>query len=263
MQETFSSTTYGLIGRPLGHSQSKAFFTRYFAETGATDESYDNFELPALTPQTLYALMLMNPRLRGFNVTAPYKLEIMQFLDSLTPEAEAVGAVNTVRIRRDTTGRVTALEGHNTDVEGFRESVRPMAERLNPGRGALILGTGGASKGVAEALRQLSVDYIKVSRTPADGQISYADITSDVLARYPLIINATPLGTYPAVDTCPPIPYTLLDSSIMCHDLVYNPAETAFMRRAAAHGAGVKNGLEMLHGQAMASLRFWRNLKMR
>lgn len=258
MQDTFSTTTYGLIGRPLGHSQSKAFFTKYFAETGSTDESYDNFELATLTPQALYTMVLMNPRLRGFNVTAPYKLEIMQFLDSLTPEAEAVGAVNTVRIRRDATGRVTALEGHNTDVEGFRESVRPMAERLKPGQGALILGTGGASKGVAEALRQLGVEFIKVSRTPAQGQIAYTDITSEVLERYPLIINATPLGTHPDVDVCPPVPYELLDGSIMCHDLVYNPAETAFMRHAAEHGAAVKNGLEMLHGQALASLRFWR-----
>lgn len=257
MTDTLSTTTYGLIGRPLGHSQSKAFFTEYFAKEHS-DESYDNFELPALTPEALYGLVLLNPCLRGFNVTAPYKVEILQYLDSLTPEAEAVGAVNTVRIVRDHTGRVLALEGHNTDVEGFRESVRPMAEKLPTGKGALVLGTGGASKAVIAALGQLGVPVLQVSRNAGAGHITYANIDVATLKDYPLIINTTPLGTFPNTASCPEIPYGMLSAGNMCHDLVYNPAETEFMRRAAAAGAEAKNGLEMLHRQAMASLAFWR-----
>ncbi len=254
-----STTDYGLIGRPLGHSQSKAFFTRLFAERGSS-ESYDNFELPALTPEALYGLVLLNPKLKGFNVTAPYKEEIIQYLDRLTPEAERVGAVNTVKIVRDNTGRVTALIGHNTDVEGFRESVRPMAESLPAGAGALVLGTGGASKAVVEALSQLGVPSLKVSRAKSgEGVIGYGDIDAAMLASHPLVVNATPLGTAPAIDTCPPFPYELLGPANSCHDLVYNPAETEFMRRASAAGATVKNGLDMLHRQALASLNFWNN----
>lgn len=252
-----SSTDYGLIGRPLGHSRSKAFFTRLFAEKGSA-ESYDNFELKALSPEALYSLMLLNPRLKGFNVTAPYKIEIMQYLDRVSPEAEAVGAVNTVKIVRDDTGRVLALEGYNTDVEGFRESVRPMAARLEDRQGALILGTGGAAAAVAEALRQLGIESVKVSRSQKDGAVTYDAITPELLASHPLIVNATPAGTYPNTDECPPFPYHLLGPGNMCHDLVYNPAETTFMRLAAERGAMTRNGLEMLHRQALASLLIWK-----
>ncbi len=255
-QTRLSTTDYGLIGRPLAHSQSKAFFTRLFAEEGS-GESYDNFELQELTPQALYGLVLLNPQLKGFNVTAPYKVAVMDYLDSIDSAAERVGAVNTVKIERDATGRVTALCGFNTDVEGFRESVRPMAERLAPGAGALILGTGGASKAVAEALSQLGVKALKVSHS-GKGDLTYDDITAEVLAKCPLVVNATPLGTYPDTASCPPFPFGLLRPGMMCHDLVYNPAETEFMRRAAAQGAEVKNGLEMLHRQALASLAVWR-----
>lgn len=258
MADRLSDTDYGLIGRPLGHSRSKAFFTSLFAAQGS-HESYDNFELPELTPEAMYSLVLLNPRLKGFNVTAPYKVEIMQYLDTLSPEAAAVGAVNTVRIERDASGRVTALHGFNTDVIGFRESVRAMAGALHEGNGALILGTGGASKAVAEALRQLGVQAVKVSRHPSGGQICYDDIDAALLETHPLIVNATPLGTFPDTGSCPPLPYDLLDGHTMCHDLVYNPAVTEFMRRAAERGATVKNGLDMLHRQALASLKIWKN----
>ncbi len=258
MTDKLSDTDYGLIGRPLGHSRSKAFFTALFASQRSS-ESYDNFELPALTPEALYSLVLLNPKLKGFNVTAPYKVEVMQYLDSVAPEAAAVGAVNTVRVERDASGRVTALRGFNTDVTGFRKSVRGMAEALSEGEGALILGTGGASNAVAEALRQLGVTSVKVSRHPAAGQIGYEDIDAALLASRPLIVNATPVGTYPDNDSCPPLPYELLGGHNMCHDLVYNPGVTEFMRRAAERGATVKNGLDMLHRQALASLNIWKN----
>lgn len=253
-----SHTTYGLIGRPLGHSKSKAFFTELFAKEGS-NESYDNFELKALTPDALYGVVILNPHLVGFNVTAPYKEEIMQYLDSISDEARAVGAVNTVRLIRSADGALRGLKGFNTDVEGFRESVREMVDGL-ANTGALILGTGGASKAVAEALRQLGVATLKVSRTKVgDGIISYNDISAEVVEQYPLIVNATPLGTHPNVESYPPFPYELLGSANACHDLVYNPAETGFMRRSAAQGATVKNGLEMLHRQALASLHIWRS----
>ena len=256
-QQRLSQTTYGLIGRPLAHSKSKAFFTALFAENGST-ESYDNFELQALTPEALYGLVLLNPHLRGFNVTAPYKEEIMAFLDSVSDNAAHVGAVNTVKIERDATGRVTALRGFNTDVEGFRESVRSMVEKATH-KGALVLGTGGASKAVAEALAQLGVSVLRVSRSKSgDGLVTYAGITPELVKSHPLIVNATPMGTFPAVDTCPPFPYELLHGNNFSHDLVYNPAETEFMKRCAARGAEVKNGLEMLHRQALASLEIWR-----
>ena len=255
--QELSKTTYGLIGRPLGNSKSKAFFTALFAENHSR-ESYDNFELQALTPEALYSLVLINPCLRGFNVTAPYKEEIMPYLDSVDTNAAHVGAVNTVKIERDSTGRVTALRGFNTDVEGFRESVRPMVEKA-AAKGALVLGTGGASKAVVEALTQLGVDVIRVSRSKnSDRIITYGGISADLVKTHPLIINATPIGTFPAVGNCPPFPYELLDESNLCHDLVYNPAETEFMKRCSARGAEVKNGLEMLHRQALASLELWR-----
>lgn len=253
-----SHTTYGLIGNPLGHSRSKAFFTELFAKEGSSD-SYDNFELKALTPEALYGVVILNPRLVGFNVTAPYKEEIMQYLDSISEEARAVGAVNTVRLIRSADGAVRRLKGFNTDVEGFRESVREMVERLT-NKGALILGTGGASKAVAEALRQLGVRTLKVSRSKVgDGIINYGNITAELIEQYPLIVNATPLGTHPNVESYPPFPYELLSSTNACHDLVYNPDVTEFMRRSAIQGATVKNGLEMLHRQALASLHIWRS----
>ena len=162
MIKTLSDTDYGLIGCPLGHSQSKSFFTELFARTGS-GERYDNFELAELSPEALYSLVLLNPKLKGFNVTAPYKVDIMQYLDHISPEAERAGAVNTVKIIRAADGRVLSLEGYNTDVDGFKESVADMTSRLSDGQGALVLGTGGASKAVAEALRQLGIGSLRVS----------------------------------------------------------------------------------------------------
>lgn len=257
---TLSDTTYGLIGHPLAHSRSKAFFTALFAETGS-GESYDNFDLPELTPDALYRIILLNPALKGLNVTAPYKVAIMQFLDSVSPEAAEAGAVNTVAIRRSPDGRLLGLEGHNTDVEGFLASVRPMAEKLVAAQGALVAGTGGASKAVEVALRQLGVPVTFVSRSKrGPGIIAYDDIDADILRRNPLIINATPLGTWPDTTSCPPLPYHLMGAHNMCHDLVYNPEITEFMKRSAEAAAEVKNGLEMLHGQAIASLNFWKKI---
>ncbi len=258
MNDRLSTTDYGLIGHPLGHSQSKAFFTELFARENSTC-SYDNFDLPELSPQALYTLLLLNPCLKGFNVTAPYKEAIIPFLDSISPEAERAGAVNTVVVERSDSGAVLALHGYNTDVEGFARSVAPMVERLQPGQGALVLGTGGASKAVVAALDKLGVKAICVSRAKKGADtIGYGDIDAALLAANPLVINATPAGTYPDVTGAPPFPANLLGPWCMVHDLVYNPAETRLMALAAERGAKTKNGLDMLHNQALASLEIWR-----
>jgi shikimate dehydrogenase len=252
-----SSTDYGLIGYPLEHSFSKKFFTELFAARGEK-KSYDNFALPELTPEALYSLVLLNPCLKGFNVTAPYKEAVMEYLDSTDPVATEAGAVNTVRVVRDAGGRVLRLEGFNTDVEGFRKSIMPLVKHFAQGTGAIVLGTGGASKAAVAALRQLGFNPVRVSRRKGDeGIVSYSDLGAEFMAAHPVVVNATPLGTYPAVDGCPALPFELLPQGAVCFDMVYNPARTEFMRRAEAAGAVTSNGLEMLHLQAFASLSIW------
>ena len=256
MLNGLSHTDYGLIGYPLGHSLSKAFFTQIFA-ADHSGRSYDNFELKELTPEALYNLVLLNPMLKGFNVTAPYKEAILEYLDKVSDTARRADAVNTVKINRAADGRVLGLEGYNTDVDGFRGSLEDFLEGYRP-TGALVLGTGGAAKAVCVALDLLGIEHKMVSRTKkGDGIIGYADIDADTVASHPLIINATPAGTYRACDTCPPFPYQLLGELNYCHDLVYNPEETQFMKLSAERGAHVKNGMDMLCGQALKSLQIW------
>lgn len=258
-QQHLSPADYGLVGYPLGHSFSKVFFTELFAADGS-GRVYENFEIRELTPASLYSLVLLAPRLKGFNVTAPHKRKIMEFLDRVDPEAAAVGAVNTVKVKRDASGRVTALEGYNTDVRGFEESVRPFVEGMAEGCGALVLGTGGASLAVQHVLAKAGHAVLRVSRTRReDGIITYDDIDAGIVERYPLIVNATPAGTFPAIDTCAPFPFELLGHNNRVYDLVYNPAETLFMKRAMEMGASAKSGEEMLHIQAVEALKIWSN----
>lgn len=255
-RHTLSDTTFGLIGHPLGHSFSREFFTELFAGDGS-GRSYDNFDLQTLDPASLYSLLLLNPRLKGLNVTIPYKEAIIDYLDSVEGVAKTIGAVNTVRVERADDGRILALRGFNTDVEGFRESIRPLLDGLEC-RPALVLGTGGASKAVIEGLKQLGHASLSVSRSLSDDKtLLYTDLDASIMTEHPIVVNCTPAGTFPNTDTFPPIPYELLPADALCFDLVYNPAETQFMRRAAAQGARVSNGLDMLHRQAMASLAIW------
>lgn len=259
---------YGLIGWPLDHSFSKKFFTEKFSREGL-DAAYGNFPIPpVLSYDALYNLVLRHDNLRGFNVTAPHKETILPFIDRMSDIAREAGAVNTVKVVRDDTGRIIRLEGTNTDVEGFSMAIEPLLVDTQPGcRGALVLGTGGASKAVSTALMRLGFDVLVVSRMPEKhsagapasglGVMSYGEITADVLCRYPVIVNATPVGTFPKVDACPDIPYHLLGKDNVCFDLVYNPARTLFLRRAFQRGATVKNGLEMLLNQARLAWEFW------
>lgn len=244
---------YGLIGHPLGHSFSQTYFNEKFASEGI-DAEYVNFDLPDI--EALWGILADTPGLSGLNVTIPYKQRVMDFLDRLDPVAREVGAVNVVKITRRP-GSSDILTGYNTDVVGFGDSLRPLLERQPWHRRALVLGTGGASRAVCHSLRSLGVEPQLVSRTPGEGRITYADLTPEVMEAHTVVVNTTPLGMYPHTDDCPALPYSLLTPRHLCYDLLYNPDVTLFMRRAAAQGATVKNGLEMLLLQAFASYEIW------
>ena len=242
---------YGLLGYPLGHSFSRAFFTEKFEREGI-DARYLNFELSDISqlPEVLKA----HPQLRGLNVTIPYKQAVIPYLDELSDEARAIGAVNVVRIAHDADGKLH-LKGFNSDIIGFTDSIRPLLQPHH--RQALVLGTGGASKAICRGLEKLGLQWRYVSRTPRQGQFTYSDITPARLADYTVIVNCSPVGMFPHTDESPALPYAALSPRHLLFDLVYNPEETLFMRQGRRFGATVKNGLEMLHLQAIASWRFW------
>lgn len=237
---------YGIIGYPLGHSFSRAFFTEKF-QREHIDAEYVNFEIPSA--DMLPGIVQANPNLRGLNVTLPYKEAVIPMLDELSDEAKEIGAVNVIRVRD---GR---LKGFNSDIIGFMDSIRPLLKPWH--QHALVLGTGGASRAIRVGLQRLGIEWTYVSRTPAPGRLTYADLTSELMEHYQVIVNCSPVGMFPHVDACPDIPYQLLTGRHLLYDLVYNPQETLFLKRGAERGAAVKNGLEMLHLQALASWRFW------
>lgn len=245
---------YGLIGYPLGHSFSQKFFTEKFATEGIHAE-YRNFEIQHI--DALSGLIAEHPNLRGLNVTIPHKQAVIHLLDTLSDEARAIGAVNVIRVMppADDNGSRPRLKGFNSDFIGFRDSLKPL---LQPHHNhALVLGTGGASKAVIHALDTLGITWQYVSRKPAAGQLTYDDLTPDIMDEYTLIVNCTPLGMSPNVGTCPDIPYECLTHRHLLYDLVYNPEETLFLRRGRESGATTKNGLEMLHRQAVESWKMW------
>ena len=248
--------TYGLIGYPLGHSFSKGYFTRFFEEEGL-DAEYKNFEIPSIDDLT--AVLSEESTLQGFNVTIPYKQQVMPLLHEVDTAAETIGAVNVVKVSRHD-GRIY-LKGYNTDVIGFSHSIRPLLKPYH--KHALILGTGGASKAVDYALRQLGLETCFVSRTPSGTPnrptLTYTDLTPEVMARYTVIINTTPLGMHPKVDQCPPIDYTRLGNQHLLFDVVYNPTKTLFLQRGEEAGATICKGMEMLIGQAKAAWDIWNN----
>lgn len=239
-------TKYGIIGNPLGHSFSKGFFTEKFAREGI-DAEYLNFQISEIGKLT--EVLRENPELRGINVTLPYKTEIIPFLDELSDEAREIGAVNVVQIRNG------HLKGFNSDIIGFTRSIQPLLKSHH--QKALILGTGGASRAIRVGLTRLGLEWKYVSRTPHEGMITYEDITAETLREYEVIVNCSPVGMFPKVDGCPAIPYEFLTPDNLLYDLVYNPETTLFMKKGALQGAVVKNGLEMLHLQAIASWEYW------
>ena len=241
---------YGLIGFPLGHSFSKDFFNEKFANEGV-NAKYINFEIPSI--DNLPEILDSNPELRGFNVTIPYKEKVISFLDSVSAEARAIGAVNVVKVTHK--GNNTILKGYNSDVIGFTKIIEPLLDKNH--KKALILGTGGASKAINYGLKSLGLQTVFVSRYERPETIQYEKITPDIIKEYSVIVNCTPCGMYPHVDECPNLPYDAMNTHTILYDCIYNPDETLFMKKGKQYGATVKNGLEMLLLQAYASWDFW------
>ena len=246
---------YGLIGNPLGPSFSKGYFNEKFSNENI-DAEYVNFEIPTI--DDLPAVIAENKNLCGLNVTIPYKEKVISYLDEVTTDARAIGAVNVIRIERSAKGE-PRLIGYNSDIVGFTQSIEPMLE--NHHKKALILGTGGASKAIFHGLKKLGIEAIFVSRRNMAGTVQYKDITPEVIQEYNVIVNCTPCGMYPHTDECPDLPYEAITEKNLLYDLIYNPDQTLFMRKGAERGAKVKNGLEMLLLQAFDSWRFWNSTR--
>lgn len=238
---------FGLIGYPLTHSFSKKYFAEKFEEAGLNDCAYDNYPLEEIT--RLPSLLEKVEGLEGLNVTIPYKEKVIAYLDRLSGAAAELRAVNCIRIGKG------EKVGFNTDVFGFKNSLLPLLKDKR--EQALILGTGGASKAVAYVLRELNIAYHFVSRRPLSDGFTYGELNKEILSTHKLIVNTTPLGTFPKTDLAPEIPYSHLTEGHILHDLVYNPSETLFMKKGRERGASVKNGYDMLVGQAEASWDIW------
>lgn len=241
---------FGLIGKKLGHSFSKRYFTEKFAREGIAGAAYELYELPDIAD--FPDLLTREPKLVGLNVTVPYKEAVIPYLHGLDESAARIGAVNTIRIENGST------KGYNTDFIGFRDTLQqfyPVSESAK----ALVLGTGGAAKAVWTALEERAIPYTSVSRNPAQNQLHYESITPDVLQAYTLIINTTPLGMAPDTTSVPAIPYEALTPGHYLYDLVYNPEETLFLQRGRLAGAHTINGLPMLYAQADAAWEIWTN----
>lgn len=240
---------FGLIGRKLGHSFSAKYFNSKF-EKEKINARYDLFEIPSI--EGVSNIILSNKELTGLNVTIPYKRDIIPYCNQLTESAREIGAVNTVRIVRK--GDNIELRGHNTDAPGFWEAIKPM---ITTQKKALVLGQGGASRAVIYALEKAGIQVVKVSRKASEGIISYEDLTEEIMADCRIIVNCTPLGMWPDIETCVNIPYEYITPQHVCFDLVYNPEVTEFMKRCAARGAKTSNGLQMLYNQANLAWQFW------
>jgi shikimate dehydrogenase len=244
---------FGLIGWPLGHSFSKKYFSEKFSLEGISDAQYDLYPLASITD--LPDLLRQNPGIKGLNVTIPYKESVIPFLTELDETARAVGAVNCIKIQ--TSGQ---LIGYNTDIIGFDlclNGLPALMQRPNQPTKAYILGTGGAAKAVAYVLQKRRIPFLFVSRNPQEtNQIGYdALLNSDFTSG--IIVNCTPLGTFPNTAEIPPIPPEIMKPGILVFDLVYNPSETLLLCQAKAQGCFVQNGLEMLHLQADAAWKIW------
>lgn len=240
---------YGLIGFPLSHSFSKQYFSEKFKRENRNDCQYELYEIPEIS--RLPALLENEPDLLGLNVTIPYKQKVIPFLDRLDPACKQIGAVNCIKISKN------ECVGYNTDYFGFRESLGAWLGNERPR--ALVLGTGGASKAVGQALDNLGIRFLFVSRTSAKDILTYKDLKSqsNIIKDHPLVINTTPLGTYPNVNAMPEFPIEEVGPNHRIYDLIYNPEQTMLMKEAAKKGARTKNGMEMLRLQAEAAWDIW------
>lgn len=242
---------FGLIGYPLSHSFSKKFFTEKFQKEQIDGCEYELYPIENIT---LFApLVVDDPELLGINVTIPYKVQVLPFLDEMDEAAREIGAVNCISIQRNGTER--RLKGYNTDAYGFEESLKPMLEDHH--RKALVFGDGGAAKAVKYVLNKLGISFLVVTRKPTADSILYDAVDEALLQEYTVLVNTTPLGMSPQTDTYPDIPYQYLSDKHVAYDLVYNPEVTYFLKQVADKGGKTKNGLEMLHLQAIRSWEIW------
>lgn len=239
---------FGLLGKNIGYSFSVGYFAEKFKSLNLEDYEYVNFDIQTI--EEFPEIIKNNPNLKGMNVTIPYKEAVIPYLDKISKKAQRIGAVNTIKFTKK--GK---LKGYNSDFYGFKKSLKPLLEPHH--QKALILGTGGASKGVAFALEELGITYTFVSREATDESIGYKLVNATTFDNHQIVINCTPLGTSPNVDAFPPIPYEYFTPKHIAHDLIYNPEETIFLRKAKKQGAKIKNGLEMLKYQAEKSWRIW------
>jgi shikimate dehydrogenase len=243
---------FGLVGYPLSHSFSQQFFSEKFAREKIANCRYNLFPLPSL--QSFKNLLKTHTALEGLNVTFPYKEQILPFLHALDEKARQIGAVNVLKIKQG------ELTGYNTDADGFELSLLRFFLEAGVSQNdlkALVLGTGGASKAIAFVLRQLGIPFQFVSRQKRPGMLTYEELTAAVMAKHLLLVNTTPLGTFPNVDSRPPLPYSLVNPAHLFFDLIYNPEKSLFLRTAEERGCHFKNGLEMLHIQAEKAWEIW------
>ncbi|MGY3054263.1 shikimate dehydrogenase [Pedobacter sp. UYEF25] len=243
--------TYGLIGFPLSHSFSKKYFTEKFKEEGILECEYELFPIENI--KTFPAFLTDHLSLCGLNITIPYKLDILPFLTEMDDAAAEIGAVNCIEIKHE--GKQKLLKGYNTDAFGFEESLKPLLKFHH--KKALIFGDGGAAKAVKYVLKKLGIDSISVVRRKQEGAILYSEISDGLINTHTILINTTPMGMMPNIESCPDLNFAAIGAAHLAYDLVYNPIETTFLRNAAARGAITKNGLEMLHKQAEQAWTIW------
>lgn len=243
-----SRKQFGLVGRNISYSFSKNYFTERFQKEETQDCTYENFDIQDIID--FPEIIKKNPDLVGLNVTIPYKEVVIPFLDELSENAAQIGAVNVIKITKN--GK---LIGYNSDYYGFKKTLEPLLQSHH--KKALILGTGGASKAVAFALQELGISYTFVSRKTAENAVDYSQINASTFDEYHIVINCTPLGTSPNTDVFPAIPYDYFTEKHIAFDLIYNPAETQFLKKAKANGAAIKNGLDMLIFQAEKAWEIW------
>lgn len=245
--------TFGLIGYPLSHSFSPSYFNQKF-KNFKIEAIYKAFEIESINK--LNEVLVNNPNLEGLNVTIPYKESVISYLHHITKEAQKIGAVNCIKI--ENINNKPYLIGYNTDVIGFEKSLIPLLKKHHTK--ALIIGNGGASKAVAFVLNKLQIPYNFLVRSKKHNhEILFNEADKDLIEQCKLIINTTPLGTYPNIDICPNIPYEAINEQHLLYDLIYNPSETLFLKKGLAQGAQIKNGYEMLLIQAEACWKIWNN----
>jgi shikimate dehydrogenase len=237
---------YGLIGKNINYSFSKKYFNDKFLKENITNCSYENYDLQSVKD---FKKIIKDNSIKGFNVTIPYKEEIMEFINKIDPIAKKIGAINTIKIHNK-----NIIEGYNTDYIGFVISLKNL---ITNQKKALVLGTGGASKAIIFGLSSIGIESTIVSRNKRKGVISYSELNKKVIEENTIIINCTPLGTFPKTQECPKIPFEFLSSNHICYDLIYNPEKTKFLLESEKMGATIINGKKMLENQANESWKIW------